>query len=72
MAEGTVTWWHGGKGYGFVCPDDGGPDLTVYFTQLRDGLTKLVQGDRVSYELVTTSKGPLVVNVRTAVDHERK
>lgn len=64
MTEGTVTWWHGGKGYGFICPDDGDKDLTVYYTQLRDGLTKLLQGTRVSYDLVETPKGPLVANVR--------
>jgi len=66
MATGTVKWFNTQKGYGFIQPADGSRDVFVHITALqRAGLTNLVEGQHVTYELVTergkTSAGNLQV-----------
>jgi len=52
MALGTVKWFKPDKGYGFIKPDDGGPDVFVHISAVeRAGLTGLAEGARISYEL---------------------
>ena len=57
-ADGTVSWYDEGKGFGFVIPDSGGDDVFVHARALADGLTSLSEGDRVAYEVVRVDKGP--------------
>jgi CspA family cold shock protein len=57
-ADGTVSWYDEGKGFGFISPDGGGPDVFVQVRALADGLTWLTEGDRVVYEVVQGEKGP--------------
>ena len=57
-ADGTVSWYDEGKGFGFVTPDSGGEDVFVHVRALAEGLTWLTEGDRVSYEVVHGDKGP--------------
>ena len=57
-ADGTVSWYDEGKGFGFVTPDAGGEDVFVHVRALADGLTWLAEGDRVTYEVVHGDKGP--------------
>ncbi len=57
MANGTVKWFNGDKGYGFIQPDQGGPDIFVHISAVeRAGLRSLNDGQKVSYEVVQ-SKG---------------
>ena len=57
MATGTVKWFNPTKGFGFIQPDAGGADVFVHITALEAaGLRSLNEGQKVSYELVT-SKG---------------
>lgn len=54
MLNGTVKWFNTQKGYGFVQPDAGGPDVFVHITAVqRAGLRELREGDKLSYELIT-------------------
>ena len=54
MLNGTVKWFNTQKGYGFIQPDAGGPDVFVHITAVqRAGLRELREGDKISYELVT-------------------
>jgi CspA family cold shock protein len=58
MANGTVKWFNAGKGYGFIHPEDGGPDVFVHVTALQQaGIAKLDDGQSVSYELSEEHKG---------------
>jgi cold shock protein len=53
MATGTVKWFNGTKGFGFIQPDSGGPDVFVHISAVeRAGLRGLNEGQKVSYELV--------------------
>ncbi|PFG44593.1 CspA family cold shock protein [Isoptericola jiangsuensis] len=57
-ADGTVTWYDEGKGFGFITPDAGGEDVFVHAKALGRGLTGLVEGDRVAFEVFAGDKGP--------------
>ncbi len=53
MATGTVKWFNGQKGFGFIQPDDGGADVFVHISAVeRAGLHGLNEGQKISYELV--------------------
>lgn len=57
-ADGTVSWYDEGKGFGFVAADSGGEDVFVHVRALAEGLAGLAEGDRVRYEVVQGDKGP--------------
>lgn len=53
MATGTVKWFNGQKGYGFIQPDEGGTDVFVHISAVqRSGLHGLDEGQKVTYEIV--------------------
>ena len=52
MPTGTVKWFNGQKGFGFIQPNDGGNDVFVHISAVeRAGLSSLAEGQRVSYEV---------------------
>ena len=58
MTNGTVKWFNGVKGYGFIAPDDGGNDAFVHISAIeRAGLPSLNEGQRVEYELQPGQNG---------------
>jgi cold shock protein len=51
MPIGTVKWFNSTKGYGFIQPDTGGPDVFVHITAVeRAGLVSLPEGQKVEFE----------------------
>ena len=51
MATGTVKFFNSDKGYGFIMPEDGGPDVFVHISALEAaGIRTLVEGLRVSFD----------------------
>jgi cold shock protein len=65
MAQGTVKWFNGEKGFGFIAQDDGGDDVFVHFSSIQmDGYKSLEENQRVEFEITQGQKGPQAANVR--------
>ena len=63
MAVGTVKWFNPAKGYGFILPEDGGPDVFVHLSAVQKaGYSGLVEGARISYELVERAAGKMAAD----------
>jgi len=58
VAQGTVKWFNGEKGYGFIAVD-GGSDVFVHYSAIdMDGYKTLEEGQRVEFEVTQGQKGP--------------
>jgi CspA family cold shock protein len=65
MATGTVKFFNMQKGYGFIQPTDGGKDVFVHISAVqRSGLQSLVEGQKVSFEVVTERGKPAAANLQ--------
>ncbi len=64
MAQGTVKWFNGQKGYGFIEQADGSKDVFVHVNELASGVHSLAEGQAVEYDVTQGQKGPQAVNVR--------
>lgn len=64
MAQGTVKWFNGDKGYGFI-EQDGGTDIFVHYSAIQgDGFKIVYEGDRVEFDVVDGNNGkPQAANV---------
>ncbi len=64
MATGTVKWFNGEKGFGFISQDGGGPDVFVHFSAISGtGYRNLDQGQKVEFEITEGPKGLQASNV---------
>jgi CspA family cold shock protein len=64
MATGTVKWFNGEKGFGFITQDDGGADVFVHFSAINgSGYRNLDEGQKVEYEVTQGPKGLQAANV---------
>jgi CspA family cold shock protein len=55
---GTVKWFNGSKGYGFIAPDNGGEDVFVHYSAIQAaGYRNLDEGDRVEFSVEEGKKG---------------
>ncbi len=65
MATGVVKWFSPEKGYGFITPDDGSPDVFVHFSAIQgEGYRNLEENMKVEYDVSQGQKGPQASNVR--------
>ena len=65
VMQGTVKWFNGTKGFGFISPDDGSDDVFVHHTAIEGtGFKSLQESDKVEYEKARGEKGPKAENVR--------
>lgn len=62
--SGTVKWFNGEKGYGFITRDDGGKDAFVHYSAIQGGgFRSLEEGDRVEFTVEQGQKGPQAKDV---------
>ena len=60
---GTVKWFNGSKGYGFISRE-GGPDVFVHFSAIQgEGFKNLEEGQKVEFNVEQGNKGPQATNV---------
>ncbi|MFD9303464.1 cold-shock protein [Streptomyces sp. NPDC060048] len=65
MAQGTVKWFNGEKGFGFISPDEGGADVFVHFSAIQgSGFRNLEENQRVEFQVTAGQRGPQADQVR--------
>jgi CspA family cold shock protein len=63
LVEGTVKWFNGTKGFGFITSEDGS-DVFVHYSAIQDnGFKVLDEGQKVSFDIENGPKGHKAVNV---------
>jgi len=67
MNKGTVKWFNGTKGYGFITNAETGEDVFVHFTGIvAEGFKTLEEGQNVTFDITEGSRGPQATNVVVA------
>ncbi|MFS8096928.1 cold-shock protein [Lentzea alba] len=65
MTQGTVKWFSGSKGFGFIAPEDGGPDVFVHHSEVQEyAYQGIPDNQRVEFEINQGPKGPQAMSVR--------
>ena len=65
MATGTVKWFNGDKGYGFIAPESGGKDVFVHVSAVEQaGMRTLNEGQKISYEVKPDRGKESAVNLK--------
>jgi CspA family cold shock protein len=64
MANGVVKWFSDKKGFGFIEQEEGRGDIFVHFSSIQaEGFKTLSEGDRVTFDVEQTDRGPAAANV---------
>jgi cold shock protein len=64
MPQGSVKWFNSEKGFGFIAPDDGSPDVFVHYSEIQgSGYRSLEENQRVQFDVGQGAKGPQATGV---------
>ncbi|MBT8163334.1 MULTISPECIES: cold-shock protein [Arthrobacter] len=65
MATGTVKWFNAEKGFGFIAPDNGGPDVFAHYSAIASrGYRSLEENQKVQFDITQGPKGPQAENIQ--------
>ncbi|GAA1737818.1 cold-shock protein [Luedemannella helvata] len=65
MATGIVKWFNADKGFGFITPDGGGPDVFAHYSGIASsGFRSLDENQRVEFQITQGAKGPQAQDIR--------
>jgi len=65
--KGTVKWFNGKKGFGFIQRDDNEKDVFCHASAVKNaGMRYLSEGDKLEFEIEDGPKGPLAINLKKA------
>ena len=65
MTTGTVKWFNAEKGFGFIAPSDGAPDVFAHYSAIvSEGFRSLEENQRVEFDVTQGPKGPQATNIR--------
>jgi len=72
LANGFVVWFNKFKGYGFIRPDGGGKDVFVHMSAVEEaGISTLIEGQRVSYELASVAGKVIASQLRVGIQESK-
>ena len=64
MASGKIKWWDNSKGFGFIAQESGQDVFVHYSAVVGSGFKMLREGEEVTFEVISTSKGPKAEKVQ--------
>ena len=73
MSTGKVKWYNARKGFGFIEQESGDKDIFVHASAVKSsGLRRLQEGDKVSFDVEDSPKGPNAINIKVVEEAGEK
>ena len=73
MSTGKVKWYNARKGFGFIEQESGDKDIFVHASAVKSaGLRRLQEGEKVSFDVQDSPKGPNAINIKIVEEAEEK
>tara|TARA_Y100000590_G_scaffold332655_1_gene378210 strand:- start:615 stop:842 length:228 start_codon:yes stop_codon:yes gene_type:complete len=73
MSTGKVKWYNARKGFGFIEQESGDKDIFVHASAVKSaGLRRLQEGEKVSFDVEDSPKGPNAINIKIVEEAEEK
>ena len=72
LKDGTVKWYNARKGFGFVEQESGEKDIFVHASAVKSaGLRRLQEGQKISFDVEDSPKGPNAINIKSITESDQ-